>query len=80
MRLSHQIERYLTTEGQTTVSDLSRHFGISESRCVEELAGLIPYGVQLREDGAVLACLEPVTVGGDSRFSDYSNFGNDWLD
>lgn len=72
MRLSHQIERYLVAEGQTTVTELSRYFGISESRCREELLGLIPFGVQLHDDGAVMTCplAEPVVAG----VSDYSHF------
>lgn len=70
MRLSHQIERYLVVEGQTSVAALSRYFGISEARCREELASLIPYGVELHDDGEVLAC--PVSNEAVMGASDYS--------
>lgn len=53
MRLSHQIERFLLGERHTTVQVISRHFGISRRRAMEELAGIVPFGVEVRSNGDV---------------------------
>lgn len=56
MRLSHLIEQYIAREGHTTVRALSDEFGISEYRCRQELAEIVPYGVLVSPEGCVDLC------------------------
>jgi hypothetical protein len=53
MRLSHQIEQYLIEHPHTTVSAIADWFGVSEWRCLDELAALEPFGVVVDDDGSV---------------------------
>ena len=55
MRLSHQIEQFIFQQGHTNVERLADYFGISPARCLEELAAILPYGVQVGLCGDVVA-------------------------
>lgn len=54
MRLSHQLEQYILGEQQSTVQEMARWFGVSESRCRAELMEIEPFGVRLTDDDRVL--------------------------
>ena len=54
MRLSHLIEQFVLAERDTTIGTLARYFGISEDRCRQEVAAIVPYGVELTLDNRVL--------------------------
>lgn len=55
MRLSHRMEQFLASMPRTTVRMLARRFGVSEIRCREELEQIMPFGVELTDDGLVFA-------------------------
>jgi hypothetical protein len=53
MRLSHQIEQFLIENPHTTVSAIAEWFGLSQWRCLDELAALEPFGVLVDPSGCV---------------------------
>lgn len=55
MRLDLQMEQFIVSQGKTTVRALSRRFGVSEGRCREALAVMVPYGIEISDDGWIFA-------------------------
>lgn len=58
MRLAQLIEQWLLAQRATTVRSLAARFGITEDRCRDELAVLRAYGVDVANDGQVVARLD----------------------
>lgn len=59
MRLSHQFEQFILSRGVTTVKEITRFFGVSRRRCMEELREIIAYGVAVTEEGIVFVADKP---------------------
>ena len=58
MSLSVQMEQYLVRHGAVPVDRLARTLRISPDRCLDELAGLGCYGIEVDEEGVVQVPLE----------------------
>lgn len=55
MRLGLQMEQFLAREPWTTVRALANIFGLSREECMRELRAIAPFGVEITDDGMVLA-------------------------